>query len=480
MIYPSSTTRPFSFHLQGNPSSLGQATGDLADDTEPTGPDTYEVGDNGQVRLTVTPKPNYPEAAIGGCDMSYTDSVSRGYRSTKDDWYNIEMQIYISFSTFSPSDNELILKGPTNLHPSNSSPCTQGFSYGCRTGCENPTNSEFFKEVYHHNGYSSRGYKSLPDIGNLKTGDWFGIKYCHFEVSVGGERAIKLEHYIDPDGDGTGWIKVNETIDTGGWGKIASGTDGDDDQIGLFGGSRVMWRWDATGGTDLEFKWLSVREIDPNKTFGEDPGNPDTGSGTEDPTIITEIAGQLKLQRDINIDRTNSCEGATGEGGGSGGGAGTVIIYNVPADSDKELSDSSTFSNRTRLAQKVTSSGVVFYNKVVKEFTVPLKRVGTPAASPTVSAKIWNSSNTVVYTSPTTFDPSAFTTSFVDKTFDFSTNTRALVVGDRIGVEYTGSSSSNYVEAGYDSDQTGGKLSQYEDGSWSDKDTRDLAAKMVV
>jgi len=157
-----------------------------------------------------------------------------------------------------------------------------------------------------------------------------------------------------------------------------------------------------------------------------------------------------------------------------------VIIYNVPADSDKELSDSSTFDNRTRLAQKCTSSGVAFYNKVVKEFTVPLKRVGTPAASPTVSAKIWNSSNTVVYTSPTTFDPSAFTTSFVDKTFDFSTNTRALVVGDRIGVEYTGSSSSNYVEAGYDSDQTGGKLSQYEDGSWIDKDTRDLAARMVV
>jgi len=412
--------------------------------------------------------------------MSYTDSVERGFRSTKDDWYNVELTIYANCSSFSPDDNEFILKGPTNLHPSNSSPCTQGFSYGCRTGWENPTNSEFFKEVYHHNGYSSRGFKSLSNIGNLKTGNWFGVKYCHYEVQVGSQRAIKLEHWIDKDGDGTGWEKVNETIDTGGWGQIADGTEGDDDQIGLFGGSRMMVRWDAKGGTDLEFKWLSCREIDPTKTFGEDPGNPDTGSGTEDPVTITQIAGQLKLQRDINIFRTNACEGATGEGGGSGGGAGTVIIYNVSADSDKELSDSSTFDNRTRLAQKVTSSGVSFYNKVVKEFTVPLKKVGSPAASPTVSAKIWNSANAVVYTSPTTFDPSAFTTSFVDKTFDFSTNTRALVVGDRIGVEYTGSSSSNYVEAGYDSDTTGGKLSQYEDGSWIDKDTRDLAARMVV
>ncbi|TVM02443.1 MAG: hypothetical protein CV087_09605, partial [Candidatus Brocadia sp. WS118] len=262
---------------------------------------------------------------------------------------------------------------------------------------------------------------------------------------------------------------------------IASGTDGDDDQIGLFGGSRVMWRWDARGGTDLEFKWLSVREIDPLKSFGEDPGNPDTGSGTEDPTIITEIAGQLKLQRDINIDRTNSCEGATGEGGGGGGGSGTVIIYNLASGTEKALSDSSTHDNRTRLAQKITSSSSSLFNKVVKEFTVPLKKSGSPGASPTVSAKIWNSSNSVVYTSPTTFDPSTFTTSFVDKTFDFSTNTRAFVVGDRIGVEWTGTSSSDHPLGSYKSDSvSGSQLSQYEGSSWDDKSSRDLSAKMVV
>lgn len=483
MIYPTSKTKPNVWYIKDDPTKDAQTEGSDWANIDPVGPGEFQLTDNSKVRMNVTPKPNYQGEAIGGCGMSFSDCAARGYAVTPDDWTNVEMVGYYNFSSFSPSDNEIIQKGPTMRHTSTQ--CCQGHTEGCRTGGENPTNSEFFKEMWHVN-YHSKGYKSLPNIGNLKTGNWFGVAFVTYLTESGGATARKLEHYIDPDGDGTGWIKVNELLDTGGWGTGGDDCDGDPDQITTWGSGRMQYRWDATGGTDLTFKWFAVREIDPSGAFGEDPGNPDPdtgggGGGTEVPTTVTEISFQLKLQRDINIYRTNPCEGDTGEGGGGGGGSGTNIIYNLASGSDKELSDSSTYDHRTRLAQKVTSSGSSLFNKVVLELTVPLKKSGTPGASPLVYAKIWNSSNTVVYTSSTTFDPSTFTTSYVDKTFDFSDNTRALVVGDRIGVEYTGTSSSNYVVGSYKSDTVSkSQLSQYEGSSWDDKSSRDLSAKMVA
>ena len=139
-------------------------------------------------------------------------------------------------------------------------------------------------------------------------------------------------------------------------------------------------------------------------------------------------------------------------------------------DADKELSDSSTWQNRKRITMKATNSSSDLYNSTPHQADIPLKKAGSPAASPTVGFKIWNSSGAVVYTSTTTFDPSTFTTSFVKKTFDMSTNTHKLVVGDRIGVEYTGTSSSNYVLASYqDFAYPNSTYEQYEGSSWGSK-----------
>jgi len=477
MIYPTNPDKRHEWFLHGNPSSDPRATGDLGDDVEPVGPDEYEAGDNGQVRLTVTPVAGYSEVGIGGCDQDFAESIERGFSVTKDDWTNIEMVGYFKCSSFSPSDNRLILKGPTNQHPSNSSPCCQGFSYGARLSWDNPTVSSFFKEMYHVN-YFTKNEKELSSIGNLKTGNWFGFAYCNYEITLqNGNKARKLEQYVDPNGDGSGWIKTNEIIDQGGWGSGGDECGGDDDQILNFGASRAMWRWDATGGTDLTFKWLSCREINPTGSFGEDPNNPDPNQGGGSPTETVQVLGTFKLQRDINIIRTNACSG-TGGGGGGGGGSGN-ILYNISADNDKPITDHSSESNRTRCAAAITGSSSVLTGKTAKYLTVPLKKTGSPGASPTVSAKIWNSSNAVVYTSPTTYDPSTFTTSFVDKTFDFSTNTRVFAVGDKIGVEYVGTSSSNYIECGYDSNSVSNiKMGQYEGGSWDLKDTREFACKI--
>jgi hypothetical protein len=200
---------------------------------------------------------------------------------------------------------------------------------------------------------------------------------------------------------------------------------------------------------------------------------PPTG-GTGGGTGTSTIQGVFKFQQDINTYRTSACAGA-GTGGGAPGGTGNAIFYDVAADSDKELSNNAAFDKRTRIAMKPDNSSSVFYNKKPIQVDIPLKKVGSPPSSYLVEMRIWDSSDNVVYTSPTKIDPTTLTTSFVKKTFDFSTNTHKLVTGDYLGVRYTRDSDTNYVVASYQGTSTPNTVyAQYEDGSWESK-SRSLA-----
>ena len=52
-------------------------------------------------------------------------------------------------------------------------------------------------------------------------------------------------------------------MDSGDWGKEGKECNGKKDQIITWGGPIATFRWD--GATDVDFKFLSVREIDPLK-----------------------------------------------------------------------------------------------------------------------------------------------------------------------------------------------------------------------
>jgi len=239
---------------------------------------------------------------------------------------------------------------------------------------------------------------------------------------------------------------------------------------------KCLVKWDAGGRGKAHFKNVTLREIDPTLSFDDNPGGGDTGGGggTEPPADPGTIQGNFKFQWDINQLRSSPCAG-TGTGGG--GGSGNTKFYTVytdsGTDSDKELSDSSTFQNRKRIVMSPANSSSVFTGKTPIQLDIPLKKVGTPATN-NINAKIWNSSGTVVYTSPTNIADSSLTTSYVKQTFDFATNTHALIVGDRIGIEYLGTSSSNYVMASYKGTSTANtNYYQYESTTWQSK-TRSL------
>lgn len=193
---------------------------------------------------------------------------------------------------------------------------------------------------------------------------------------------------------------------------------------------------------------------------------PTGGSGGPiTPPSVTTFESTLKLQWHINYDDGPQC-----------GPGGTISTYKNPiAEKDSELSDSTTWKHQTRAGAKALSSASTLRIAPIKTIVCPLKKNGTPAASPTISAKIWTG-NTVKYTSPTVIDPTTLTTSFTDQTFDFSTNTYLMQVGDIIGLEYTGTSSSNYVVTSYTLETEGGSSAQaeYENGAWVVRDSRDF------
>ena len=382
---------------------------------------------------------------------------------------------------------------------------------------DTPPKFYFAKQMYHGGTkYEHKtGKFTHPRVTEKVVGNgWKGLCAVRYNVKDGRSTdhdSVKIEIWWneDPTADiKDGWFKVATVEDKGGWGsggdtcggvsdqvitwsavqwRFKSGTpewsvhpiiaefeDGDnihciDEEDMCFSASekrgyckneriprdteqKLLFKFDSNNGI-ARLKNASLREIDALKALDETPDNPDP---TEQPGETKTLQGKFKLQWDLNINRISECAGT-----------GLKEIYFVNTqDNEKGLSDNAALLNRTGIVERVVNTSGIMFGKKPASFVIPLKKVLTPGASPTVTASILDTNLNVIYTSPTTFDPSTFTTSYVDKTFDFSTNTRTLAVGDMIGVFYTGTSSSNYIMAGYSesNEYTGMDLAWIENG----------------
>jgi hypothetical protein len=119
--------------------------------------------------------------------------------------------------------------------------------------------------MWHNEGYAVRDRHDVT--GDLQ-GRWIGIKTVIYDVPLsGGGVGIRQELWINESGDPgslSNWKKVIAGTDSGGW-----GTNGDaincessrPDQPIFWGGPVATYRWDNANNVD--FKWLSIREIHP-------------------------------------------------------------------------------------------------------------------------------------------------------------------------------------------------------------------------
>ena len=417
--------------------------------------------------------------SIGGCNMDFADTLARGYAYKKDDPRDVEITFLIKFVD-AGSDNGFAIEGPTGRHSGDG--CCQGFAYKIDIQFqENPPKFRFRKEMWHvsnHTDPKTGTFTNSKFNFNLMGHDDFvGFKYIHYVKKDGvssGTDSVVLELWgnTDPDSNPNDWFLIKRTEDKGGWGNDGDECNGDNDQIGAWSNSNFRLKSNTEGGTFV-LKHLSLREIDPAADFDDDPSNPGTQPPIDQPATTQTIVGSFALQYDINVMRTNPCS-ASGDKSffeWISDADEQSIGNNIPADGAKRFGE---------LCGTINSS---LYQKKPSKFDVKLMKVGSPAATPTVKATIRGPAPDfeLIYTSPTEFDPSALTGSLDTKTFDFSTNTHEMQVGDKICVEHDNTDSNNYVKVGVREQSLGGadgtdnsKLT-YFDGNWHNSESRDLA-----
>jgi hypothetical protein len=208
--------------------------------------------------------------------------------SNMTDWKNVEITGYAklslpaivnSTSSFSsdsissPMNNseseeidDLAFIGRSGRH-SSEVPC-EGTAYV--GGLHNEGSVGWKKEIWHTDGYTDERARNVVTEPILDK--WVGWKVIIYDMHLNNETSVKLESYLD-DHNNDSWKKVTEIIDSGGW--YSRSTDDEffkadcgkgRDHIIVEPGPFVIFR---TDNLVLDFKNLSVREIDPPTDLNE-------------------------------------------------------------------------------------------------------------------------------------------------------------------------------------------------------------------
>ena len=382
--------------------------------------------------------------SIGGCDMNFSETYKRGYGYRKDEPQNVEVTFLMKFLD-SESDNGFAIEGPTGRHSGDG--CCQGFAYKVDIQYkENPPKFRFRKEMWHvsnHNDPKTGVWGNSKFNFDLMDHDkWVGFKYIHYVKQNGisqDKDSVVLELWgnVDPEANPeSGWFLMKRTEDKGGWGDDGDDCNGDKDQVGAWSNSNIRLKSNDEGGV-FQFKWLSMREIDPMASFDSDPAEPIDNPNTSP----EEVTGLLTLKYDINVYRIGQCSPA-----------GSVEFYNSPRDPvDNTRSwtfhiESSAGIKRDRIGMVARDLGSVLVNQPpLLEADFWLWKVGSPTG--TLTVRIRNKNGTIKATMGT-LDVSTLTTSPALKQFINLSNGYKMVVGDYLLAEYTSGDTSNYVRMG--------------------------------
>jgi hypothetical protein len=200
-----------------------------------------------KVRMNVFTSTGYDQNKIPS--TNHAQLTSKGYMLSPNDWREVEITGYVKVNSINADDNFAWY--------------ARGGKHGDSDGCEGVSykgdlfysgKAQVAKEQFHVNYDKSEEKQVIDSI----QGKWIGFKFVMYNVQQGGKMAVKMENWVDRNGDGN-WAKVFEVADFGGWGRQGTSCGGSADQIITWGGPVATFRWDSA--TDVDFKFLSVREI---------------------------------------------------------------------------------------------------------------------------------------------------------------------------------------------------------------------------
>jgi len=218
-------------------------------------------------RFYITPTTGYDHTL---CSQSWSTNSSRGYMQNAQDWRNVEITAHVRINSVWSTLGHAIVWYVRGGHHSTTYPC-EGSAYKGNIMYADAS-SRFQKEMAHPNYYPTTN--KTTGLANNFVGRWFGYKFVCYDMTDGN---VKLENWLDLNLDGN-WVKVDERIDSTGWG-VNPGCGGSTDQKFNWGGPQVAFRFDAA--KDIDFNKMSVREIDATGTGGVVTPSPPTGAGVD-------------------------------------------------------------------------------------------------------------------------------------------------------------------------------------------------------
>ena len=205
-----------------------------------------------KVRMGVFTSSGYKPNLIQTLDHSKI--AAKGYMQSPNDWRDVEITGYIKLNSGSGDNFAWYARGGRHT------------GFGSPEGCEGVAykgdlyfdgQTRWTKEQWHTGGYVFSDY--LKGMGSIK-GKWVGFKSIMYNIDHSGKPGVKLEIWLDKENTNQ-WIKVNERVDTGGWGNNGRECGGTPDQIITWGGPIASFRWDSA--SDVDIRDFSVREIAP-------------------------------------------------------------------------------------------------------------------------------------------------------------------------------------------------------------------------
>jgi hypothetical protein len=203
-----------------------------------------------QVRMHARTSTGYDSSKIPTYDRDVL--ASRGYMQAANDWKNVEMTGYVKVNAVSDASDNFAWYARGGRH--NDDLACEGSSY--KGSLHYDGRVRWRKETWHVS-YEQTPYKAGTTA--LK-GRWVGFKSIMKNTTYNGKPAVKLEMWLNENADKVTWKKVYDTMDYGQLGGDASHCGGAVDAMPItWGGPIATFRWDSA--SDVDFKWLSVREI---------------------------------------------------------------------------------------------------------------------------------------------------------------------------------------------------------------------------
>lgn len=245
---------PFDLHLEKGGGSTYEKLVKIKDGS-------WKPNSNGKVKFNILVTPGQKDA-IGGCNMNFADCIQRGY-TRQPAITNVELTGFFNMSKAVTRDG-IYMRGPWNHHPIPiGGVCCQEACYDVQI---KPNGTFKFTKDLHGSITHPQGIQTISPRVNFVGLGWFGLKYIFFiESADPASPKIRLQLWLSPNGDRKTWIKVGEASDFKGlkWGESKALCDGEPFQVYAWGAAGTVIKWYHG---HIDFKWWSVREIDPSVT----------------------------------------------------------------------------------------------------------------------------------------------------------------------------------------------------------------------